>query len=226
MIAVLVPTVNRADVLEGVLANIAEATTVPHRAYVIAEYSDKDTVKVLRRLKGEHLSVFGDFGSAAKAMNAGYWASDEDFVFTSNDDVRLHEGWAEAALDVMGDDTHIVGTNDGNGRMTCFALARRSFIEQHSGVFDRRNVLWHEYISQYPDTELADFAKHRGVWGEAPDSVTEHLHWEFGKADRNHPNYRKAADTVGRDHGTYTERRRLWETASVSPAEQVSSART
>lgn len=210
-LAVLIPTYGRAEKLAPLIENIGENTAISHRIYFGVEYGDTETRDALAPF--DVTTVFGDFGSCARAMNACYLASVEPFVWTGNDDSWLHEGWDLAALDALTGSKHICGTNDGNDRMTCFALIRRSFIEQHSGVFDRPNAIYHEYASQYVDTELADYAKHRGVWTEAPDSLTEHLHHEFGKADASHPNYQKAQATCADDHAEYLRRKPLWESA-------------
>lgn len=207
MIAVLIPTYRRPEKLQALLMNIHEATETPHHVYFIVENTDEPTKRVLNIMVGDYTAVYGDFGSCARAMNAGYQASTEPYLHTGNDDLRYHGGWDLEALAV---NQPIVGTNDGHGRMTCFAFVWRSYIEEHSGVFDRPNTLYHEYASQYVDTELAEYAKARGVWGEAPDSITEHMHWEFGEADRNHPNYLKAADTCAADAAIYEQRSRAW----------------
>lgn len=208
-LAVLIPTHLRADKLAPLAENIAGVTTVEHRVYFVAEYGDKPTGEALATV--DAISVFGDFGSCARAMNAGFAASEEPFVFTGNDDLWFHEGWDIAALAALEEDgKHICGTNDSHGRMTCFAMVRRSYIEEHSGVFDKPATLYHPYESQYPDTELANYAKHRGVWTEAPDSVTQHLHHDFGDADPNHPNYQKARAHLDVDRATYERRMREW----------------
>lgn len=214
-IAILIPTVHRPDSLQAVLNSAHAATASEHRVYFIAEAEDRPTRGALKRLRGDHTDIVGDFGSCARAMNIGFEHSTEPAVFTGNDDLRFTEGWDTAALEAL--DRHpIVGTNDGNGRMTCFAMVRRSFIEQHSGVFDEPGTLYHPgYLSQYVDTELASYARHRGVWGEAPAAVTVHLHWEFGLADRDHPNYHKAQETCGEDHRRYEQRRQEWQAQVV-----------
>lgn len=218
MIAIVVPTLHRPEHLQALLTNAHAATWNKCHVYFVAESTDVPTLDELGRLEGGHTNVIGEFGSCAKAMNAGFDASTEPYVFTANDDLRFHDGWDFYALAQMalGVPRHrIVGTNDGHGRMTCFALVERAFIDEHSGVYDQPGTLYHEYASQYVDTELADYAKYRGVWGEAPDAITEHLHWEFGKADRDHPNYLKAAATCAADHRTYEQRRRKWEALPV-----------
>jgi hypothetical protein len=129
--------------------------------------------------------------------------------------LRFHAGWDKEALAAFDENTHIVGTNDGQGRCDCFFMLRRSYIAEHSGVFDEPNAVYHPYEHNWCDTELAEYAKHRGVFGVAPGAVTEHLHWIFGKADREHPNYEKARRTETADHQTFCERRREWVASST-----------
>ena len=209
-IAVLIPTLGRPEHLQPLLDNIRDTATVPQRAYLIAEAADTATTRTLPRLKGSHAAIVGTFGSCAKAMNAGYDASHEPYIFTGNDDLRFHPGWDTAALQAI-EGHGACGTNDGHGRMTCFALVRRQFIEDHSGVYDQPGTLMHPYASQYPDTELAEYARHRGQWTQAPDAITEHIHHEFGKADPSHPNYIKARETCAADHAQYQARKQAWQ---------------
>ena len=77
-------------------------------------------------------------------------------------------------------------------------------------MFDQPDTLYHEYVSQFPDTEFAEYAQSRGVWADALDSVVEHEHWIFGKADPDHPNYVKARNTFPGDQDTYLQRRAQW----------------
>jgi glycosyltransferase involved in cell wall biosynthesis len=212
-LAILIPTRRRAHLLEPLVANVHQATKTSHRIYFIAQESDEETFEVLERLTSpDVIAVFtGDLNSCAKSTNAGYRASTEPFVFTGNDDVIFHDNWDLAALSKMNSVTHVVGTNDGHGRMSSFALVRRAFIEEHSGVYDRPNTLFHEYLHNYPDTELAEYAKHRGVWDEAPEAVVEHMHPDFGKADPLHANYVQSRETVAEDYRTYLNRKKAWQ---------------
>jgi len=207
-LAVLVPTVNRAELLAPLVANIGETTGSTHRIYLVMEVEDRASIDAAVGL--DPIDVIGTFGSNATAVNAGYWASDEPFLAITNDDCVFHEGWDLTALGYMSDTTHIVGINQGDGRCTSFSMVRRSYIEEHSGVYDRPNTLYHGYVSQYPDTEFAEYAQHRGVWAEAHDSLIEHMHWVFGKADANHPNYVKARETLGVDQPVFERRRAAW----------------
>lgn len=215
-LAIVVPTRYRANKLAALIENIHATTETSHRIYFVVEEGDTETLDVLEGLCGHdvYAVILEGKGSCTISTNAGYRYSLEPFVFLANDDVRFHSGWDTAAFAVMNENgAHLVGTNDGQGRYDCFVLLRRSYIEEHSGVFDRDNAVHHEYHHNYGDTELAEYAKHRGVWADAPDSLTEHVHWLFDKADPDHPNYAKARATEQEDRDTFIARRRQWQAA-------------
>ena len=213
-LAILCPTVHRHDKLEALAAEVKANTVTPYTLYFIGEHWDADTVQVTNRIE-DCFTVFGDFGSCAAAYNAGFEASTEPYVFLANDDCDYQEGWELPALRLIQSGTPIVGVNEGHGRMTCFSMVERAFIEEYSGVFDRPGTLVHPYKSQYVDTELADYAKARGVWGEAVEGGVIHRHHEWGEADANHPNYVKARETCAEDFETYRHRKPLWEAAAA-----------
>ena len=210
-LAVLIPTLNRADVLPRLVAEIRANTMTKHRIYFVAEDSDEATAEVLAGLTAPDVTaIVGDFGSCAAAYNAGYRGSSEPYIFLANDDLEFPEGWELPALRLIKQGTPIVGVNEGHNRMTCFSMVERDFIKRESGVYDAPDTLVHPYTSQYVDTELAEYAKHRGVWGEAREGGVIHRHWEWGDADPSHPNYVKAKATVSEDHRLYSERRAAW----------------
>jgi hypothetical protein len=214
-IAVLIPTLGRAERLAELVENLHAATKAAHRVYLIMERNDFASIGVARSL--DAISVLGRFGSCAAAVNEGYRVSVEPFFAVANDDVCFHDGWDTAALAHFDDRVQIVGLNDGSGDCKCFSIARRSYIEKHSGVFDRPNNVYHEYTSQCPDTEFAFYAQLRGVWADAPGAVLEHIHWRFGKADADHPNYIKARQSNEADLAVYAQRRAQWDPDSVTP---------
>jgi hypothetical protein len=205
MLAVIVPTYRRADMLEAVVANIHETTESEHRVYLVMERTDKPTLQASKTL--DAIAVVGTFGSCSKAVNAGYRASEEPFVAVVNDDCVFHAGWDTAALRYFSDAVHIVGMNDGSGDCKCFPMVRRSFIEEHSGVFDKPNTIFHTYRSQGPDTEFAFYAMLRGVWADAYDAVVEHRRIITDKA----------RDAVLDDLAEYNRRWPLWDPNQVMP---------
>lgn len=211
-LAVLCPTVHRADKLAGLAENLKANTSVAYRLYFVIESWDEDSFEATGHIP-DCVVVRGDFGSCAAAYNAGFVSSTEPYVFLANDDLEFPEGWEIPALAMIQGGTPIVGVNEGHGRMTCFSMVERQFIEDFSGVYDKPGTLVHPYKSQYVDTELAEYAKHRGVWGEAEQGGVIHRHWEWGEADRNHPNYQKAQATCDEDRRVFEARRREWAAA-------------
>ena len=118
MIAVLVPTVNRAELLEPLVANIHDTTITPHRVYLVMEDHDHASLAAADGL--DAVGVVGSYGSNAAAVNAGYHASVEPFVAILNDDIRCTPDWDIPALARFSDSIHIVGINQGDGRCTSF----------------------------------------------------------------------------------------------------------
>jgi hypothetical protein len=202
VIAIVIPTMDRADVLPDLVANIHAATETPHRIYLVMEVGDRESADAAAKL--DTVDVFGEFGSCSVAINGGYWASDEPFVAVANDDCVFHPGWDTTALGYFSDTVHIVGLNDGSGDCKCFPLVRRSYIEQHSGVFDKPNTIFHTYKSQGPDTEFAFYAILRGVWAPAFDAIVEHRRMDPAL-------HFKARDTINEDLDEYNRRWPQWD---------------
>lgn len=215
MIDVILPTLGRPDKLAALTDNVHASTRSPHSLIFVVEVDDWASQEAIEPLDSR--ALVGTYGSCAAAVNAGYRASSSEFFAIANDDCRFEEGWDEAALAYFSDTVHIVGLNDGSGDCKCFQIARRSFIEEHSGVYDKPDTVYHTYTSQCCDTEFAFYAQKRGVWADAPDAVVEHEHWRFGKADPNHPNYEKARASNAADLATYAARRREWDPQGTTP---------
>lgn len=215
-VAIICPTLGRPDKLAPLVENIHATTKADHQVYLVMEASDQDSIRAAETL--DTIDVLGTFGSCAIAVNAGYRAIEEPLFAVINDDCKLHDGWDEKAAAHLSETIHIVGLNDGTGDCKCFQLARRSYIEEHSGVFDKPNTVYHDgYASQCVDTEFAHYAMKRGVWADAHDAICEHEHWTVGKADPNHPNYQKALATNDEDISEYQRRVRDWDPALSTP---------
>lgn len=208
MIAVIIPTRDRAEMLAPLVENIQEATESEHRVYLVMETADRRSIRAAERL--DTVDVLGAYGRCSVAINAGYQASDEPFVAVANDDCVFHPGWDTAALRYFSETVHVVGLNDGSGDCKCFPIVRRAFIEQHSGVFDKPNTLFHTYRSQGPDTEFSFYAMLRGVWAPAQDAVVEHR--------RIAPElHTKAREAINDDLAEYNRRWPLWDPQRVMP---------
>ena len=204
MIAIIVPTVNRAHLLAELVSSIHAATTTPHSVCVVVEADDTATATALLDVRGRCDALIGQFGSYTAAANAGVRATLDPYFLVANDDVTFHADWDTAALVLMVDPVRVVGIDQGNGRTDCFFLVDRRYL--HGGD------LYHpEYRSQYCDTEFADTARHRGVWADLTgEHLIEHRHWTLGKAQMD-DNYRQAVAASGHDAQIYEQRRHLWE---------------
>jgi len=214
-IGILIPTYRRADALRALVDNIHDATILTHTIYLVAEEHDAATVAMFGCLPA--VALKGRFGSFARALNWVYRATNEPLVMVANDDLYFHDGWDEKAVARLNDAHHVVGLNDGSGDCNCFHLIRRSFVRKHSCVYDRPDMLVHEYEHLCPDTELTMYAQLRGVWVSAPDAVVEHMHWRHGKASVDHPNYAHGLATNRKDLETYARRQAKWDPQGVTP---------
>lgn len=124
-------------------------------------------------------------------VNVGYQQTHEPWVFFTGEDVTFHDGWDAVALRVAeSTGASVIGTNDlGNARVLAgqhatHMLFRRTYVEEHGGSFAPAGILMHEgYHHWYADDEIVAAAQQRGAWTPCLESVVEHLHPAFGKAD-------------------------------------------
>jgi glycosyltransferase involved in cell wall biosynthesis len=212
-IAVIVPTINRARLLPGLIDSIHIHTKHAYIIYIVVESCDPES---LTTLEGRDcVPLVGDYGSYTVAANAGVDWTTEPYFIVANDDVLFGPGWDEAALAHMHDPIRVVGINQGNGRTDCFFLVDRRYLSEQSGVIDEPGRFYHDgYWSQFCDTEFCEVAKARGVWADAPDALIEHRHWTLGKSDMDE-NYQVAVASVPHDQDLYESRRGMWAGSSM-----------
>jgi len=214
MLSIVIPTLGRAHLLEQLATQIAANTQADHHLYLMVEFSDSDSIAVGEALQAPGTICVGLFGSCAAGYNAGYDISTEPYIFLGNDDLEFPPDWDVPPLALLEAEPEIgvVGVQDGHDRMTCFSMVRRSFIEEQSGVYDKPATLVHEYTSQFVDTELAEYAQHRGVWKACHAGGVIHRHPDFGDSDDpNHPNYLKTKQTWAEDEATFEARKAEWQ---------------
>jgi glycosyltransferase involved in cell wall biosynthesis len=221
VITILVPVLNRpqnaAPLVESVRA------TCDYRVLFLC--SPRDEAEAMACVEtGEAVSIMAfenGPGDWARKINKGISMTTSEYVLLGADDLRFHEGWAQAALRVARETgAGVIGTNDlGNatvmrGLHSTHPLVRRSYIEKH-GTIDEPGLCLHEgYAHQWVDTELIETAKVRGQWAFAADSLVEHLHpfWRKGAMDST---YEKALSTSHADHALFQQRRQLWSRAAM-----------
>ena len=115
--------------------------------------------------------------------NAGYRASNDEFILPTADDVWFRPGWLEAVLaEFENPDVHVVGTDDttpatADRTHATMPVIRRSYIEQPGCVWKRPGVVFRpELKHNFCETEVWQLAEHRGVAAWAEGAVIEHRH--------------------------------------------------
>ncbi|HXE65186.1 MAG TPA: glycosyltransferase family 2 protein [Bryobacteraceae bacterium] len=93
-VSAIIPTWNRAALIESLLTNLAEQTRPPDEVIVVDNGSRDETLAVARKL-GAEVIAFPENRGFAVAVNAGIQRSSSDWVLILNNDVRLEPDWIE-----------------------------------------------------------------------------------------------------------------------------------
>lgn len=212
MLDIIIPTFKRPHSLERVSKNAHDNTQCEHTLTFVVEPDDKESIDKITEL-GENLLISKYPGNHTGAANTGYEETKEPFFIVANDDFNFHPNWDVPALAKMEDKSiGVVGLNDGKSqRFTTITLVRRDYIKEHSGVMDIPNTLYYPgYNHNYVDTEFSNTAMKRNMFAICPESIVEHMHWAFGKAQMDET-YDKSNKTASQDAHTYSQRQHLWQ---------------
>lgn len=215
-VAVLIPTFRRAHRVADITANVLDSTEHAN-VYFVCERDDKETISQVVRTFGANLIVNRCHRNYAGAINTGVLETDEPYVFAGADDLRFYEGWFETAVKLMRDGVEVVGSNDlGNPHVLAGIHATHYLVSRDyamRGVADGQGIMLHEgYNHNWVDTEFVQTAKARGVFMPCLESVVEHLHYAWHKAEMD-DTYRKGMAKESVDANLYREREHLWTTA-------------
>jgi GT2 family glycosyltransferase len=96
-VSAIIPTWNRAALVEHILTNLAEQTRPPDEIIVVDNGSQDETLVVARRL-GAQIVAFPENRGFAAAVNAGIEHSTGEWILILNNDVRLEPDWIERLL--------------------------------------------------------------------------------------------------------------------------------
>jgi len=189
--AVIVPVMRRPDNAAPFMASL-RASTGMATAYAVCDVDDVETIDAWEA-EGARVIIrsWDGPGTFAEKVNVGYRVTTEPWLLLVGDDVRFWPGWldlAERAAELTG--AQVIGTNDlGNARVIAgehatHMLIAREYVDELGASWDGPGVVAHEgYRHWYVDDEIVTTAKQRGVWTAATDSIIEHLHPLWGKAD-------------------------------------------
>lgn len=220
MISLIVPVLARPQNAQRVADSIHSATRVAHEIIFIVSRSDYAELDAVCATGEDHVIVPwtpgpGDF---ARKTNIGYAEAAHEWVFLGADDLRFHDGWDEAALEVAEETgASVIGTQDlcnplvRRGRHSTHSLVHRAYVDESGCTFDEKpGVVYAEcYDHQSVDNELLVVAQDRGVWAFAEHSIVEHLH-PLTRKTRMDDTYRKALARGKEDQRLFNARRVTW----------------
>ncbi len=195
-VAILIPTLGRADVLPGLVESFRVATPPDvYRLYFVLDRGDSPSHNVLTAFEGDpDVQIDVCDGTYPTKVRRGYQATApaaEELILPTADDVVPYPGWYEAALKHFEAGAQVVGTNDltpatRDGRMVTMPIVRRSYIEDPGAAWGERGTVFNESLHHnFVDRVLWELALHRGVAVFEPESIIEHRHhgWKTREVD-------------------------------------------
>jgi hypothetical protein len=240
MIDILIPVLGRPHRPQALTDNISNATTVPHRIWLLISPEEIDVY--LYSTANPHTVILkincGHDNQYPRKINEGYRLSDQmsavhfPYVFNASDDLEFTPGWAEAALAEMAKNygntaTNVVATNDRansqvkKGLFGTHCLIRRSYIDEHGGSLDGPGTVFSEaYDHNFVDRELCHLAQHRGVYAYAKNSVVRHRHPLHDSHVRMDATYTKGLKNFHADQLLFFKRAAGWDYEGLNPQER------
>lgn len=218
---ILIPTV-RPKKIPKLVAQIAGATPQPHSIVIVVEHRDLAPAMTAQRkspidfelLVNDRKGHQGAYNAALVEFSGlegwRYW-------FHGADDLRFEEGWLGPLLELAeaDPDAGVIGTNDLSGsrsnlegRHATHYLVRRSYSEGAPAVpdVDPPAAYFEGYVHNFVETELIDVAIERGAFRSCLESIVEHLHPAWGKAEPDEV-YDLASSAWNDDRALYRARR-------------------
>ena len=214
-VAVLAPVLGRTHKIPR-MAESLRVTCPDARLLLICSFTDAPMIEFAKAREFDHIVVPGPFaGDYARKINAGYRHTDEPLLFLGADDIVFHPGWFEAATEKMTDGIGVVGTQDlGSERVkrgihATHSLVSREYADTFGTIDGPGEILNEGYAHNFCDDELVGTAKSRGAWAFANDSIVEHLHPAWGKAETDEV-YTRGRGGFKVDRRLFYRRERLW----------------
>lgn len=96
-VSVVIPSWNRAELLDSVLQNVAQQTRRPEQIIVVDNGSTDSTSAVIARHGAECIRFDANRGFA-EAVNAGIGRASSEWVLILNNDVQLQHDWIQVLL--------------------------------------------------------------------------------------------------------------------------------
>ena len=117
-VAAIVPVLNRPQNVAPLVESWRVAKNETADTFLLFVVSDRDDREIQAIADAGMASVevpwpIGTRGDYARKINFGLWSTTAEFVLCAADDLRFHDGWADAAIAVLEDTgTGFCATND------------------------------------------------------------------------------------------------------------------
>jgi hypothetical protein len=147
----------------------------------------------------------------AQRCNYAYTQTKEPWLLFVGEDVRFDPNWKVKSLKYL-NRFGVIGTNDlyrSSYKHSPHLIISRKYIQNFGGSWDGPNIVFHNYIHNYPDTETIYLAQRRKVWGYNPEIIIEHLHHANNKAQIDGV-YEIGNSSFNTDKEEYTQRLRRY----------------
>ena len=233
MIDILLPVLGRPQSAQPLVDNIHENTSVEHRILFLCSRDDTAQIEACFATDARTVVMQYPAGQAdfSRKINAGFHATNQEWVFMGADDLTFEPHWDTTALKLAGDRFHVVGTNDlanaqvKRGQFGTHCLIRRRYITEQGGTADQGHgtVLHEGYDHNFVDRELCHVAQSRGVFVFARHSRVKHSHYLWKTAAKD-DTYRKALRHYQDDYRLFLSRAHLWGRVGLSDHERKMAA--
>lgn len=223
-VACIFPVLGRPGRVAPLLASLEESTAAERadgwrvRPVFVCSAGDTAEISAVRDTGAEHLILTrpGRAEYPRKINIAAHFTTDP-WLLLGADDLRFHDGWLQAALDVHeATGALVVGTNDlvnqavVRGEHATHSLVHRTYVEL--GTIDEPGIVLHEgYDHNSCDVEFTQTAIARGMWAFAERSRVQHLHPIFDRSVQRDATYNKGIRYAVADKRLCEARRRLWD---------------
>lgn len=215
-VGILVPTLNRPESIGPLASNIADTTPVGSYSLIfVLDHADRESREAAKA--AEFCRYILCDGTLPVKTNAGYRASNDEFILPTADDVWFRAGWLDAVLDEFENPrVHVVGTDDTTPSTAARDFAtmpviRRSYIENPGCVWEEPGNVFHEgYHHNALEVEVCHLAQHRGCWSWADDAVIEHRHPDWGTRELDATDERGNRQHRDEDRALLERRRAEW----------------
>lgn len=197
MISIVIPSLGRDERLGKMLGLIEQELPTDAEIIVVADLMEtsksegRDSFRELTRRHPKVQFITTNIKGCWRCTNVGLDAAKYDFVMWTADDALPRPGWFWAGVSCF---RKRFG-EEGLGLLILNDLMMRDQVAGHAMTTKRfLNVLFGQprfpesFNHLFCDTMTADWARSIGRLAFCEESILEHMHWQYGKSERDKTN--------------------------------------